>query len=133
MNKILITLMLLVSVMFTNAQSKGVHFTQVEKTTKVFQWKNGYDKNVDVIFQNVTDDDLDITIIRKALMSVMVKAKFTLKNRLSFVPVKLSMISNTEDSNHTAIVKYRGKNAYGTESSSTAYYTFTKEGKVTKM
>ena len=63
----------------------------------------------------------------------MIKAKFTLKNKLSFVPIKLSMMSKTEDSGNVAIVKYRGKNAYGTESSSTAYYSFTEEGEVTKM
>ena len=49
-----------------------------------------------------------------------------LKNRLSFVPRKLTLLK-TEDG-YRAISEYIGKNAYGTESLLKSFFSFVPEG-----
>jgi hypothetical protein len=96
---------------------------------KSFYWKNGYDKIVSVKFQNLMPKPitLDKAIFKSMVMDCMTKAKYKLKNKLSYVPVDLSIMKRETDE-YVMIIKYLGKNAYGAESKESSYFTYDDKG-----
>lgn len=109
---------------------KGKSLAALKKGDKVLKWKNGYDKFVDVEFKDFLDKSFSMDTIKDVTMKVLVKAKFKLKNRLTFVPVKVILLTQEETGEHNAIVDFLGKNAYGVEGKSTSYFKFNKKGEV---
>lgn len=91
-----------------------------------FVWKDGYDKTVDVKFEYYLDEKLDQDVLDKIVMNIMVQSKFVLKNKLSFVPKKLTLLK-TEDG-YSGISEFIGKNGYGVESLTKTYFSFVNEG-----
>lgn len=91
-----------------------------------FVWKNGYDEFLDVKFEYFVEEKLEKSVLDMVVMNVMVKSKFELKNQLSYVPRKLSLLKT--ESGYTAVCEYLGKNAYGTESILKSYFSFVPEG-----
>lgn len=130
MQKIKIFFLLLALTGATSILAQSKHIALITKKSKVFEFKNGYGKKVDVQFVNYLDEKIDIEVIRKVAMSVMVKSKFKLKNRTSYVPLKLTLITSEDTGENNAIVEYLGKNSYGTESKSNSYFSFSKSGDV---
>ena len=98
-----------------------------------FLWKNGYDELVEVEVKNLnlTDEDITQAVFDKLGVEIMVKAKFRLKNRLSFVPKKLTLMRMSDGTLVATVLMY-GKNAYGTEDEVRASYYFSSEGKILK-
>ena len=93
---------------------------------KTFVWKNGYDDLIDVKFEYYLEEKIEKDVLDKIVMNVMVKSKFALKNQLSFVPRKLSLLKT--ESGYSAISEFLGKNAYGTEGITKSYFSFVPEG-----
>ena len=100
---------------------------------EAFYWKNGYDELVEVEVKNLnlTDEDITQAVFDKLGVEIMVKAKFRLKNRLSFVPKKLTLMRMSDGTLVATVLMY-GKNAYGTEDEVRASYYFSSEGKILK-
>ena len=98
---------------------------------EAFMWKNGYDELVEVEVNNLnlTDEDITQEVFNKLGVEIMVKAKFRLKNRLSFVPKKLTLM-RMSDGTLVATVLMFGKNGYGVEDEVRASYYFSSEGKI---
>ena len=97
-----------------------------------FKWKNGYDELVDVELLNLnfTAEDAEQINFDALFIEVMVKAKYRLKNRLSFVPKKLTLMKR-DNGEYTFTVDMYGKNAYGAESKIKAYFSIDNSGKIT--
>lgn len=97
-----------------------------------FYWKNGYDQEVEVEVRNLnlTDDDITQDVFDELGIEIMVKAKYRLKNKLSFVPKRLTLMKMT-DGRMVATVLMYGKNAYGAEGEIKAHYYFSADGKIT--
>lgn len=105
-------------------QEKTLTLPSTDDTT--FVWKDGYDELLDVKFEYYLDEEVEKGVLDKIVMNVMVKSKFVLKNQLSFVPRKLTLLKT--DSGYTAISEFLGKNAYGTEGITKSYFSFVPEG-----
>lgn len=99
-------------------------------TDKTFKWKNGYDKIVEVNFLNFLSSEkkIDKTIFDKMIMNSLVKAKYKLKNKTSFVPRELSFM-DSKKGGYIVTVKYLGKNSYGAESESKTMFLYHESGK----
>lgn len=97
-----------------------------------FNWKDGYDKIVTVNFINVMPDDktMDKEIFDEIFTQSMVKAQYSLKNKLSFVPRELVIMK--KDDKYTTKVTYLGKNAYGAESELSTIFVFDLKGNFEK-
>lgn len=96
---------------------------------KSFNWKNGYDKVVPVKFVNMLGEKkIDKPLLDSFVMNSLSKAKYSLKNKLSFVPRELSIMLS-DKGEYYITVKYLGKNSYGAESELKTLYTFDLEGK----
>ena len=59
----------------------------------------------------------------------MVKSKYKLKNKNSFIPKELLILKNGEK--FTASSKYLGTNSYGAEGESESFFEFNDKGEVT--
>lgn len=101
-------------------------------TADTFNWKDGYDKIVTVNFMNVMPGDktMDKEIFDEIFTQSMVKAKYSLKNKLSFVPRELVIMK--KDDKYTTKVTYLGKNAYGAESELSTIFVFDLKGNFEK-
>lgn len=115
---------------------------QTEKTStlptpesKTFVWKNGEGTYVDVNFSYLVPEEINIEkkILDKVVMNIMVKSKYKLKNKYSFVPKKLTILYSEKDGTYSGISKYIGKNSYGVESESTTYWSFDLEGEIKEI
>lgn len=100
---------------------------------EAFIWKNGYDQDVEVEVRNLnlTEEDISQEVFNNLGVEIMVKAKFKLKNRLSFVPKKLTLMK-MQDGRMVATVLMYGKNGYGVEDEVRANFYFTADGKITR-
>tara|TARA_E500000178_G_C16712459_1_gene613313 strand:+ start:169 stop:564 length:396 start_codon:yes stop_codon:yes gene_type:complete len=91
-----------------------------------FVWKNGYEDLVDVKFEYLLQEKIDEEVLFYVVINVMTTSSLELKNRLSFVPRKLTLFKSEDG--YRAITEYIGKNAYGTESLLKSYFSFIPEG-----
>jgi len=97
---------------------------------KSFTWKNGKDEYVLVAFlTNMTSDDITAEKFRSVVMNIMVKSKYQLKNKVSFIPKKLNLLK-MDDGTFSSTSTYLGANSYGAESESKSYFGFDSEGNV---
>lgn len=142
--------------------------TQTKKTypdydSESFFWEDGYDNIVEVVFTNyIKSDNIVISdfIISSVVIDLMIKSKYSLKNKLSYVPKEVTLMStikpseenkrkkkkkrrkkgDTEknieievekmDTTFTGIITYYGKNSYGTEGESKCFNKFTLKGDI---
>jgi hypothetical protein len=97
---------------------------------KTFKWKDGYDKIVRVNFLNLLSGEkkIDKNLFRKMFMNSLTKAKYKLKNRVSFVPRELSLM-DSKKGGYVLTVKYLGKNSYGAESENKTMFLYDEIGK----
>lgn len=97
---------------------------------KTFKWKDGYDKIVTVNFSNLLPGDktMDEKLFQSIVMNSMVKAKYNLKNKLSYVPRKLLIMQNEDG--YIVSVEYLGKNAYGAESELKSMFVYNTSGEL---
>ena len=119
-----------------------IGISQTEKTStlpspesKTFVWKNGEGTYVDVNFSYLVPEEITIEkkILDKVVMNIMVKSKYKLKNKYSFIPKKLTILYSEKDGTYSGISKYIGKNGYGVESESTTYWSFDLEGEIKEI
>jgi len=98
-----------------------------KQNSESFKWDNGYGELVDVVFENL-DPDKVITqeAIKSITISTLVDCKYNLKNKLSFVPVKLNLMPF--EGNIASTLIYRGKNAYGNEKEIKSIYIYSMSG-----
>jgi hypothetical protein len=63
-------------------------------------------------------------------MNAIVKSKYKLKNKLTFRPIEVGFFKTTEQDKEELyiMVKYSGKNEYGTEQIIQSYFSFKNEG-----
>ena len=123
--KNIIYLILLIVPLTISSQEKTTVLPTAE--SKLFVWKAGNGEYVDVKFEYfIEDETIDEEVLKQVVMNVMVQAKFKLKNRNSFMPKRLTIMKGS--SGFTAICKYTGKNAYGTDLESSSYFSFVNEG-----
>ena len=95
-----------------------------------FTWKNGKDEYVSVAFMtNMTSEDITAEKFRSVVMNIMVKAKYQLKNKLSYIPKELFMYKK-DDGTFSASVDYVGANSYGAEGLLRSYFSFDSEGNI---
>jgi len=123
MKNIIIVSLFVLTISFSYSQDKMVLPTVDDKE---FVWKmgDGTYKTVEFLY-GIKDEKLDNEILNSVVMNCMVQSKFKLKIKNSFIAKKLTILKT--DSGYSAIVKYLGKNAYGTEIESTSYFSFTNE------
>lgn len=93
-----------------------------------FLWEGGNEELYEVKFTNGLKEELDKKIFDKVIMTMMVKSKYVLKNKYSFVPKKLMLYKGK--SGYSGSTEFLGKNAYGAEGLSTAFFSFDLEGNV---
>tara|TARA_B100001287_G_C22631130_1_gene505192 strand:- start:391 stop:795 length:405 start_codon:yes stop_codon:yes gene_type:complete len=123
--KNIIYLILLVLPLTISSQEKETVLPTVD--SKTFVWKAGNGEFVDVEFQYfVEDETIEQEVLKQVVMNVMVQAKFKLKIRNSFMPKRLTIMKGS--SGFTAVCKYTGKNAYGTDLETSSYFSFVNEG-----
>ena len=95
-----------------------------------FTWKNGKDEFVTVKFAtSITSEDITAEKLRSVVMNIMVKAKYQLKNKLSYIPKELFIYKN-DDGTFSASVEYVGANSYGAEGLLRSYFGFDSEGNI---
>jgi hypothetical protein len=97
--------------------------------SKDFVWKKGNDEYVKVKFTYTLEEKLDKEILDKVVMNIMVKSKYVLKNKYSFIPKELMIYKSGEKLK--GFTKYVGKNGYGVEGIMKSYFEFDLEGNVT--
>ena len=123
--KNLIYLILLVLPLSLSSQEKTTVLPTVDSES--FVWKAGNGEYVDVEFEYfVKDETIEQEVLKQVVMNVMVQAKFKLKIKNSYMPKRLTIMKSS--SGFTAICKYTGKNAYGTDLESSSYFSFVNEG-----
>mgnify|MGYP006995653101 CR=1 FL=1 len=115
----------------TTSSQKNEGISVPLKTDTSFNWKDGYGKIVKVQFENYLKGDIDNEVFKKLIMELMVKSEYSLKNKLSFVPIRLTLMGKNND--FSAISVIRGVNSYGAESELKIYYKFDKEGTIKKI
>ncbi len=115
----------------TTSSQKNERISVPLKTDTSFNWKDGYGKIVKVQFENYLKGDIDNEVFKKLIMELMVKSEYSLKNKLSFVPIRLTLMGKNND--FSAISVIRGVNSYGAESELKIYYKFDKEGTIKKI
>ena len=104
--------------------SKPQEVTYPKKSGDKFYAKNGYDKLVEVDFLlNEKAEGMSEKLISFAISNALMKARYTLKTRLSFVPVSVYIDKKSEATN-TALVVFYGKNSYGAEQEEMYLYKF---------
>ena len=119
--------------MFINPIFSQSKTTLPNYDSKTFSWKGGDDKFYDVKFiYMVEGDKIPKDIMDNVVMNIMVKSKFQLKNKYSFIPKKLNLYDG-EDGKYSGYIEYVGKNSYGVESIQKSYFEIDKEGTVTLL
>lgn len=112
-------------------------FTKSSDTTlaiqdKVFKFKAGDEKNVDVfttIFLNKKDlDTPGIEAINFMLDMAVLKGKYEVKNKYTFVPRKIYLFKSKNNYEWTIILEYTAQNDYGATKDSKSYYLFNNDG-----
>ncbi len=125
MKKVLLLLVAVLAFNTVNAQS-----TTPKQESKTFKWKNGYDVEVVVKFTNLDKKrDISDNVLSTLSIETLVRSEYSLKNKLSFVPVSLTVMPYEGDIMVTVV--FRGKNAYGTESQTKSMFSCSiKDGSV---
>ena len=126
---LLSSFLILSSIVF--AQDLKLKMPTASIECKTFNWKNGEGTYVPVKFEYFIEEENKLSDdgFQYAVMNAMTKAKFRAKNKLTFVPQKLTMMYSSEK--YSVIVKFWAANAYGVKDELTAYYTVDKDGNVT--
>ncbi len=88
-----------------------------------FMWKDGYDNIVKVDFRVSDTTGLSKVFIGKIVYGALLKAEYSLKNKLSFVPRSIVLDYDKKRGNY-AWVTFLGKNSYGAEGEENYYYKF---------
>ena len=97
---------------------------------KSFIWKNGKEEFVTVKFAtSITSEDITAEKFRSVVMNIMVKAKYELKNKLSYIPKDVFMYKR-DDGTFSASVEYIGANSYGAEGLLRSIFAFDSEGNI---
>lgn len=133
--KLLSTLLLslfLIQSTNTTAQELRLKLPTQDSECRDFNWKNGSDQYKSVEFVYSTEEKVPDAKWNELIMTIMVKAKFGCKNKLTFEPKKLVFITDKNNGGYTASVKRWCSNAYGTPSESTSFYLINTEGDITK-
>ena len=125
MKKYLILLVIVFSITTSNAQQKVILPTPSSKT---FFWKDGNAKITETKFSYLIKEELQKELIDNIVMNVMVKSQYKLKNKLSYVPIKLTLMQT--DDKYYAISEYKGKNGFGVESEMKTFFNFNKKGEI---
>ena len=129
LNLKLITFTLLFG-MLINPISSQSKTTLPNYDSKTFSWEGGDENHYDVKFTYMVEGDkIPKDVMDNVVMNIMVKSKFQLKNKYSYVPKKLN-IYDGEDGKYSGYCEYVGKNSYGTELIQKSYYEIDKEGTV---
>jgi hypothetical protein len=119
-----------------------IGISQTEKTltlptseSEMFVWKDGEENYVDVEFSYYVPKEIVIEkdILEKVVMKIMVDSQYKLKNKISYIPKKLTIMYSEKDRTYSGICKYWGKNGYGVKSESTTYYSFTLDGEIKEI
>ena len=133
---ILSALLLICSSSFAQELTLKMPTSTIECTS--FNWKNGEGVYVEVEFQYyVKDDEVAVKLTEKqfseAVMNVMIKSKFTCKNKISFVPKQLMIMSNKEKTGYTMISTMWANNSYGSKGEHKAYFSLDLDGNITSQ
>lgn len=108
--------------------SQSLTFPQMD--SKSFTWKGGNDEFCEVVFKClVKSDTITDEVLSNIVMNIMVKSKYELKNKYSFVPKEV-MIYDNKEGGYSGYSKYVGKNGYGSEGLLNSYFDISKEGEV---
>ena len=130
--------LLLVVFLFQNLMG----ISQTEKTlslptseSEMFVWKDGEENYVDVEFSYFVPKEIIIEkgVLDKVVMKIMVDCQYKLKNKISYIPKKLTIMYSEKDGTDSGICKYWGKNGYGVKSESTTYFSFTLDGEIEEI
>lgn len=97
--------------------------------SKSFSWKGGDNKFYKVKFIYGLKEKIKKETMDKAVMNMMVGAKFKLKYKTSFIPKKLTIIKT--EGKYSGVVECLGKNAFGVENENKFFYEFDLDGNVT--
>jgi hypothetical protein len=122
----------------TFAQELKLKMPTATKECTSFNWKNGEGVYVAVEFQYyIKDDEVAVKLTDKqfseAVMSTMIKSKFTCKNKISFVPRQMMIMSDKEKIGYTIIVTMWAYNSYGAKSEHKANFTLDSIGNITSQ
>ena len=131
LSKLLLSLFLLQSIN-TTAQELKLKLPTQDSECKVFNWKNGAGEYKALKFVYSSEEKFPDATWNELVMTIMTKAKFGCKNKLSFEPKKLLFMKSKEGDGYTASVTRWCSNAYGTASESKSYYVISPEGEITK-
>lgn len=93
---------------------------------------NGRDEPVVVrlLNPNISDKDISNENLVKAIRSALIEAKFSLKNRISFIPKEVWLAKT--DEGLTLVVNMIGTNSYGAEGEESAFFMFNQNGEILK-
>ena len=100
-------------------------------TCESFTALNGRDEPVVVklVNGNILDNDISNENLVKAIRESLTKAKYSLKNRISFIPQQVALAKT--DEGMSLIIWMIGTNSYGAEGEETVFFRFDKGGNVT--
>jgi hypothetical protein len=106
-----------------------------EKTTVLpycdsisFTWKGGNGEYYEVEFLYSIEKKIDKEMLDRIVMKIMTKSKNILKNKYSFIPIKLTILDI--DGVYKAISEFVSKNSYGVKGVTKSYFTIDTEGNV---
>tara|TARA_B100000963_G_C22257278_1_gene506900 strand:+ start:67 stop:474 length:408 start_codon:yes stop_codon:yes gene_type:complete len=131
MKNLILTLLILCST-HIYAQDLKLKMPTPTEDCKTFNWKNGEDVYVEVEFKYLISEEnkLSDDAFRTSLIQTLTNAKYRCKNKLSFVPKRVTMMYSKDRSKYNVVIKFWASNSYGVKDELTAYYTIDKEGNV---
>jgi len=98
------------------------------KDSTSFYWKNGKEEIVKVSFiaNSEVFDIMSEGCFSNCVISILSDAKFNLKNKRSYIPIKVAIISD-EKGGVMSSVEYVGTNSYGAELETETMYIINPE------
>ena len=111
---------------------KGETFLNPCHSCKSFTALNGRDEPVLVKLNNANISEEDITNenLEKAIREALLKAKYSLKNKISFIPQEVGLVKTEEGL--SVVVFMIGTNSYGAEGEETVFFMFNENGEIIK-
>ncbi len=126
-------LLLLLSILFLSTTSYSQdkilkESTLPTKESKSFVWKDGGGDYVEVKFNYFLPAEVvfDKDVMDDVVMNILIKSKYSLKNKLTYVPVKLSLMESSGV--YVGLLDFIGSNAYGVPGEVTGSFDFDLEG-----
>ena len=101
---------------------------EVEAGKDYFYATNGLDERVKVKFQ-ISGEPLKGATLKSAVMSSVIRCRYTAKNEPSYVPRSVFIYDN--DGQITLSVEWLGTNAYGAQGKESCFYYSDSAGKLT--